>query len=682
MLPASHPIAPGDTTKDLAEYLRTTTPPWYDPSSDPRNKPRSVAHKKTTFGFLRPNASAPIKPHPNPIYLPETVVARTSTNGKRYLHISLPTETSLGHRSQSSLHALCTPEDRDRYHRNEPRDLGSRPGGADTSTTSGAPSVTSQGPGQKPTPSNSPWNTDGLEHPDIDTVDSYHSYLRAQITERSLPKGGARFAGKPRRPASADAASRGTRKNPQFRTRRNTTDNTHDQKNHAADRPFDATADSATPGYSSVFIHSHGLPPRKSSITKTRLFIPNAHITMAHERSSGPNSADRHPSPQQEPYRVKRTSTQSANTVAETIRSDASSSVTTDPESTPSTSNTQNPAFPFNTTTRAPPRPGPAPTRALPSLPEGHDASIGSKDRPANLSKQSATPDKLDVRSEATPPHQTGITGTSDHPQSISPPETLKAPRKSREERVRERKMRDLQSTRVRRELKGPSDTLRQAAHGNEDRQAETRNSQTSTTSSSSTSGSRPRTGRRPSASSSLQGFTVGLPRESDPGLNSCSPIMIVAEQEPMAQSMPPEYHPVKKSESTKRLYSTAPVSYVQSRSPSPSLPSSDDDSARMPRVKKKGSLLSSATTAAAFKAFEAGATPGKEVEIEARLIAVEKKNALLESALLAILQSTTQIPAGLPSTEETLPQGAPPLDALVQSLGVLLGQNPTPSSS
>jgi hypothetical protein len=672
MLPASHPIVPGNTTKDLAEYLRTTTPPWYDPSSDPRKKPGSVVYKRSTFGFLRPSASASIKPLPSPIFLPDTVIARTSTNGKRYLQISLPTEAALGHRSQSSLHAIRTPEDRDRYHRDEPGSSRSRPGGADTSTTTpSAPPVTSQGPG-KPMPSSSSWNTDELEHPDIDTVDSYHSYLRAQTTERSLLKGGARFAGRPRRPASADAASRGT-KNLQFRARRNTSDNPihpYDQKNRTADRPFDAGVVSATPSYKSVFIHSHGLPPRKSSITKTKLFIPNTHFAMALESSSGRNLADR---------KAKRTSAQSANTIAETIRSDASSSVTTDPESTPTASNTQNSTFPFNTTTRAPPRPGPAPTRALPSLPEGHDTSTGSKDRPATLSRQSATPDKLDVRSRATFPRQTETTGTSDHLQSVSP-ETLKVSRKSREERVRERKLRDLQSTRIRREVKGPSDSPRQTAPGNEDRQTDIRNSNTSTSGSSS-NGSRPRTGRRPSASSSLQGSAGGLPRENDPGLNCCSPIMIVAEQEPIAQSMPSEHHPVKKSESTKQLYSSTPGSYAHSRSPSPSLPSSDDDSARKPRVKKKGSLLSSATTAAAFKAFEAGASSGKEVEIEARLMAVEKKNALLESALLAILQSTGQVSAGA-SSAETVPQGAPPLDTLVQSLGVLLRQDPAPTSS
>ena len=252
--------------------------------------------------------------------------------------------------------------------------------------------------------------------------------------------------------------------------------------------------------------------------------------------------------------------------------------------------------------------------------------------------------------------------------------------------------MRDLQSTRARREIRGPDNAQRQAAHGSEDKQAEARNSHTSaTTSSSSTSGSRPRTGRRPSAASSLHGSTIGPPKESDPGLYSYSPIMVVVEQEPTTQSTPPEYHPVKKSESTKQLCGSIQGSYVHSRSPSPSLPSSDDDSARKPRVKKKGSLLSSATTAAAFRAFEAGATPGREVEIEARLVAVEKKNALLESALLAVLQSTAQISAGVwpgssqagpPSAEEENPQGPPSLDALVQSLSVPLGQDSTPTSS
>ncbi|KAI9786445.1 MAG: hypothetical protein M1839_006905 [Geoglossum umbratile] len=693
MIPvASHSIVPGNTTKDLAEYLRTTTPPWYDPSSDPRNKPGSIVHKKSAFGFLRSNTSAPTQPDPNPVFLPDSVIARTSTNGKRYLHIELPAETTMGHRSRPSLQASCTSEDGDRYHRDEPGGSPNRPGGAKTGTTPSTSPVVPQGSGEKQMPSSSPWGTGRPEHSDTDTAESYHSYLRTQTAEGSLLKGGARPPAKPRRPASADAVGRGTKRNPQFRNRSNTVDNPiypYDQKQRSADRSCNATVVTATPNYKSVFIHSHGLPPRKSSITKTRSFPPSAHISMAHESFLRRNLADRHPTPPQEHYKIKRSSTQS--TVAETIRSDGSSSVTTDAESTPSVSNAPSSPFSFNTTARAPPRPGPAPTRALPSLPEGHDTSIANKDRTANLSKHSVTPDKSDAQSVTASPRETEATGTGGHLENASP-ETLKVSRKSREERVRERKMRDLQSTRARREMRVSENTHHQAAHGNEDRQAEIRNSHTSaTTSSSSTSGSRPRTGRRPSASSSLQGSTIGLPKESDPGLNSYSPIMIVAEQEPMTQPTPLEHHPAKKSESIKQLCGSITGSHAHSRSPSPSLPSSDDDSVRKPRIKKKGSLLSSATTAAAFRAFEAGAPSGREAEIEARLVAVEKKNSLLESALLAILQSTAQIPAGvLPgspqagpsSAREANPQGPPSLDALVQSLCVSLRQDIKPTSS
>ncbi|KAI9863156.1 MAG: hypothetical protein M1813_003976 [Trichoglossum hirsutum] len=689
MLPAtSHPIVPGNTTRDLAEFLRSTAPPWYDPSLDPLSKSSPSIHKKSTFGFLRSSAASPTKTqliHPNPIFLPESVIARTSTNGKRYLHISLPTEDASGHISQSSVHDSRVSEDGDQYHTNEPGSSSSRSGRANTGITSSAPSAALQGPEEKPTLPGSPRSTSKSELSDADTADSYHAYLRNQKAEGPLVKGGARFPGKPRRPVSIDVAGRITKKDQQFRRRSNTPDNpiySHDRAHRGADRTCDATVISSATNYKSVFIHSHGLPPRRSSITKTKLFLPHAHIAMTHENSLGSGLANRSPGSPHDHYRYKRTSAQSADiAVAETIRSDASSGVTTDAESTPSLSNTPSSGYFFSTALRTPPRPGPAPTRALPSLPEGHDTSAGGKDHTASPSKQSTASERSDFKSGNPSLRQTEMSGTNDNAERISS-ETLKVSRKSREERVRERKMRDLQSTRARHETRKPDGTQHQVALDNEDKHAEARNSHTSTTtSSSSASGSRPRTGRRPSVSSSLQDSTAGLLRESKPGLVSFSPIMLVVEQPPTAEPRHPEYHPVKKAESAKLLSSSIPGSHVHSRSPSPSLPSSDDDSARKRRTTKKGSLVSSATTAAAFRAFEAGATIGKEVELEARLAAVEKKNALLESALMAVLQSTAQIPPGVTpgspqgefsSTAQRAPKNTPSLDALVQSLGAL----------
>ncbi|KAH0543185.1 hypothetical protein FGG08_002446 [Glutinoglossum americanum] len=684
MLPVtSHRTVPGNTTKELAEFLRSTSPPWYDPSLDPQSDSGPSAHKKSAFGFLRSSTPSPTKPQPispDPIFLPESVTARTSTNGKRYLHISLPTESASSQRPLPA-HAGHTSGDGDRYHVNEPRSSSNRSGRASTGITSSAPSSAPQGLRDKSVSSGSPWNAGKSELSDADTADSYHGYLRTQTAEGSLLKGGARFLGKPRRSASIDVAGRVTRKDLQFRHRSNTSDGpifSQNQTHRGSGRACDAAVISTTPSYKSVFIHSHGLPPRRSSIPQARLFLPNAHVAMAHESSLASNLANRRPNSSQEYYKDRRTSTQSVdNTIAEAIRSDTSSGITTDAESTPSLSNTPGSVFSYSATVRTPPRPGPAPTRALPSLPEGHDTSPGGEDRAASPSKQPAAPDSSDVKPGITSLRQTEISSASD----LTSSESLKVSRKSREERVRERKMRDLQSTRARRESKKRDSTQYQGALSNEDKQTEARNSHASvTTSSSSGSGSLSRTGRRPSVSSSLQGSIVGLPRENKSGLNSFSPIMLVAEQEPLSESGLLEYHPVKKSESTKFLSGSIPGSYAHSRSPSPSLPSSDDDIARKPRITKKGSLVSSATTAAAFKAFEASAAIGREAEMEARLVAVEKKNALLESAFMAILQSAAQLSTsirpgssqeGLSTTEQAERQSPPSLDALVQSLGV-----------
>ncbi|KAH0548554.1 hypothetical protein GP486_007902 [Trichoglossum hirsutum] len=700
MLPASsHPIAPRNTTRELAEFLRSTAPPWYDPSLDPQSKPSPSIHKKSTFGFLRSGAASPTKPqliHPNPIFLPETVIARTSINGKRYLHISLPTENTSGHISQSPIHASRASEDGDGYHTDEPGSSPNRSGSANAGTTSSAQSVTLQVSEEKPTLPGSRWSTGKSELSDSDTVDSYHSYLKNQKTEGPLVKGGARHLGKPRRPVSIDVAGRITKKDLQIRRRSNTPDNliySHDQAHRGTDRAYDASAISTAPNYKSVFIHSHGLPPRRSSITKTKLFLPNAHIAMAHESSFGSSLANRNSGSPYDHSRYKRTSAQSTdNTLAETIRSDTSS---TDVESTPSLSNTPNSSFLIGTALRTPPRPGPAPTRALPSLPEGHDTSAGGKDHTASSSKHYIASDRSDFKSGNSSLRQTEMSGTKDRAEGVSS-ETLKVSRKSREERVRERKMRDLQSTRARRELRKSDGTQHQVALDNEDKHAEARNSHASaTTSSSSSSGGRPRTSRRLSASSTLHGSTVFLPRESKLGMISLSPIMLVVEQEPTtAGPRHPEYRPVRKAESAKQLSGSIPGSipgsHVHSRSPSPSLPSSDDDTARKRRITKKGSLVSSATTAAAFKVLEAGATTGKEMELEARLVALEKKNALLESALMAVLQSTAQIPLsvtpGSPQGEpssiaQTALRTPPSLDALVQSLGALPRHDPKPTS-
>ncbi|KAI9809314.1 MAG: hypothetical protein M1825_002605 [Sarcosagium campestre] len=319
-----------------------------------------------------------------------------------------------------------------------------------------------------------------------------------------------------------------------------------------------------------------------------------------------------------------------------------------------------------------PPMPGPAPTKALPMLPDNvHTrtrSGSGTKTNSRPSSRRSSTRKRQSLGESRDRGLPSPAMGGSRPPQLASidasgsdlPPDVLKLTRKGREERVRARKMRDLQSLRARHENRKLDETLDGRPHdnitSNKDVSRTARHSGLSHASSSSSCSSpiSPRALQfrssmrlsRHDALSSLKGSPKRMPRYE----NTLSPIILVTEQDPRAgratnaEEIPPTPH-LQSSEQAR------PETSLEETAPAHAL--CDEN---LPH--------SAPATQSSFK----------ETDIEARIVAMERRNELLEAALIAVLRAPVAnsklASAGAAPNTASGQRDGPTLESLLPGIG------------
>lgn len=249
---------------------------------------------------------------------------------------------------------------------------------------------------------------------------------------------------------------------------------------------------------------------------------------------------------------------------------------------------------------KAPPRPGPPPNRSLPSLPEGHDDP-----RSSSPGKSRGT---LNVRhSQISFASSSGSTSSR-----LDDAQSIKSDRKSREERVKARKAKDLdRQLKLLKEKKskgGLGDDSAGMASGNPGPSTCPLSSMDSDSSGANQSDiRRSGSGRRSSSGNSRRGSSADIALSE---------------------------HPVSSINSLPKKPSTggskAPSLCIQSFPSTASL--RHDDLQQLP--------ASPASPALSTKAHCCSA---REMELEARMLAVERKNKMLEQALMAVIRSAVR---------------------------------------
>ncbi|KAI9889856.1 MAG: hypothetical protein M1814_004691 [Vezdaea aestivalis] len=788
------------STLDLAQFLKTTSPPQSrGPSPTPPSRSSSVA-KRIGRGLFRSSGSRSARSTPapeqdRPMRLPDSVVSRTATNGSKYLLISVPTsldstveEPPVPPKDAPARHEPSY-NPTDTYHHPPPVDalmpppsLGTmtRPSRSGTMETEGS-AVSAFRPyvAVKETPKDNAPPTRSIQPSpalDEEVASTYHSFLKSQTPP--APRKEEPIRETPSREGQA--------------TRPTTANSFRDDKGHKSrfsmgsddevapgkhSRQLSVISDA--PSYKSVSIHRDGVPSRTSSAKPAVPVVndgpgpilgnapPNslASTLAGHAHSGRPSSqgqiqthaqapvANRLPLPHTDFNRHSHASTTGSTADSVGASSDASSGIVMDAQVVRSAGN----AGYYNSNARKPPRPGPAPTRALPSLPETRDDSGILKHRrsqgamkPEIVHPTLTIPERQTIIEspvvssfvEATskpmfdPPSRTNTMdstiskATADPRQrasdrrALTPSpgpanDALRVARKSREERVRARKMRDLQSIRARHEnAKLDGDSLSPKPKPEREASLRTRSpqpmsdregslrarnslvSQASTFTDSSSGGSTTTrssfrlsgTGsatspnHRLSATGSIPAPLRRLSRSRRQQKNNVSPIMLVMEQEPASGLFHASSSGMSPLVRRKRSTVSANSAPTPPRSPSPSLPSSDEDTLKRNASKKSNAThtpTTSISASAGGRNSMQSINKGKEAEIDARFLAMERKNAVLEAALLAVLQTTAGFGQGNSSQQRSstvssqarwsgassVQQGPSPLESLIQTM-------------
>jgi hypothetical protein len=158
---------------------------------------------------------------------------------------------------------------------------------------------------------------------------------------------------------------------------------------------------------------------------------------------------------------------------------------------------------------------------------------------------------------------------------------------------------------------------------------------------------------------------------------------MLVMEQEPATGLYSTREHEIGPSIRKKVSNSTtakANGSPTPPRSPTPSLPSSVDDALSRSDSKTTARTETPMTSTGPRDSMHS-LDKGKEAEIDARFMVMERKNAVLEAALLAVLQTSAGFGMGRQSgsssqgrwsgqTASSVP-GPSPLEVLMQSMDI-----------
>ena len=792
------------STLDLAQFLKSTSPP---PSRGPSPIPHSRSNsttKKFGLGFLKHHSSASksLRPTPEsqagPMRLPDSVVAKTAANGKKYLLISVPTSISPGISPRPSRsddipqqESLTSPPSShppppqvrlqepapesfyrrgtistddstgtplrplsaDRDHLAPPvlqasRSIQQSPALDEDLATTYTSYLTSQPESQSPQ-QHTPPNPSRLEehfvitHPAINPPKKEEHAREILVDDSSMAFSSQSSREAYGRPTTAETVATQTSLPPGPKKHRFSVSSLYSESDHQKKHSRGLSIGSDTPSYKSVSIHPHGVPSRSSSNNPTvaNPTDPPAHPAHTSRPHSG-QAANRLPVPHSDSQRLS-----STGSVAESIGniSDASSGVVMDAQVVQPVRSNSHAGY-YAGSIRKPPRPGPAPTRALPSLPETLDDSksvrsrrshgaIKPEMRPpvavaceslaivespivANFFQPTSRPlhDPL-VQSKlakaaianASASKEAGadLTETILRPglkdKSITSPlltaDALRVSRKSREERVRARKMRDLQSIRARHENKKLDETLgpREAAPEKENTMTmrSSQGSQMSNATDSSIGSGISRasptlsgTGRaaspspRLSATGSLAAPLRRMSRDFRRRQNGMSPLMLVMEQEPatgLYNTREHEMEPSLRKRSSNATTVKANTSPTPPGSPAPSLPSSVDDALSRTDSKTTARTETPLTSAGPRDSMHS-LEKAKEAEIDARLMMMERKNAVLEAALLAVLQTSAGFGASRHSgssqgrwsgqTAASSMAGPSPLEVLMDSMG------------
>ncbi|KAI9804989.1 MAG: hypothetical protein M1833_006292 [Piccolia ochrophora] len=297
------------------------------------------------------------------------------------------------------------------------------------------------------------------------------------------------------------------------------------------------------------------------------------------------------------------------------------------------------------------PSPGPAPTKALPSIPSVSNVDDGSslrtrkgvhqtqscdsnkENRPqSRATDASSITVSESISSSAT--KESSIDDTrSQSTHDAKPADTIKVTRKSREERVKARKMRDLQSIRARHENKKLDEALDQRlveAAINKEIQQSARISGLSHASGSTSSSGTDNAAKRVSPRMNRPG-SLTLPKRVSARFqaNSMSPIMLVLEQRPVSDTNEPHRHTLVVGKQHSSLSLSTPNTPI---TPTLWIPSSAEGTPqRSPSHNGPNCDLAQNMTRPESCA--------KEGEIEARISAMEKRNELLEATLMAMLR-------------------------------------------
>jgi hypothetical protein len=673
-----------NSTSDLAYFLKTTQPPTYARPAPERANSLNVP-KKNAFAKFRPGTSARAGTRINqnsPIILPQHVASKTSASGKKYYHIQVPDsptyrtldpgsqfspsssnsngQTAYKDYAQSSI--STNPQVANSFRSSGQRASDST---ALSSTYGGRTSSLGADTNLKPSPHQlSERRSEGTL--DVDTAANYQRYLKSgsQLGAYSNPP--SRGSDAPHRqlvkPASTEVFG-GQAEKSQMRQGPETTgilveapattpeqvatvDSGHQRLESQSSQYSDST--SYKP---SIAIHANGLPPRTSSVPGTGLVPPGVRdpsvkrvedVTppLAVPLSPPMKSASPGPSESGSEAEIMQA------TSGQVLRGSAPGAVQ---------------GF-YGPNIRKPPRPGPPPMRSLPSLPEGSQDDLRNSSRPISPSSQLSSTSQI-FRAES--PIKDGASVRSLAASDVtslagSTSESLRLSRRSREERVKARKMRDLQTIRARHENK-KLDKQFEEENVKKLKADEARYSQTPTMTSDSSSGD----GRYSRISiNSLSSRRLSRQRDSliynqRPSYsptNAFSPIMLVVEHEPgtgvfrtgeptgpLSPLQAARFPKPRKSHSSNTITRNT-------RSGSPSFPSSDDeavDSSRRHTAKPSMDGIA--------RAYGQSHTPGgkyashvskhhrqdSQSQLEQRVEAMERKNLLLESALLAVIQAS-----------------------------------------
>ncbi|KAI9817491.1 MAG: hypothetical protein M1827_001101 [Pycnora praestabilis] len=696
------PQVPGSGTFDLAFFLKNTGPPPRRARSAkvPTRVDSTKSNKKSAFSFLKPsNLSNNLMPTklrktsaPNLLRLPETVVARTSTNGKRYFQIALSGVEGYNHAS----------EEHNRYRAAEFARAMKRTGNTMSSLASSGKGTKAIGSARGTTVIPASWGSPPESLGD-DALSIYDAYTKGgKLGMKALPESKTVGPNYPdlRAPNTdrKDVASQPLRGNP-------TTDVAH----HVAEihKTDGLSKDVDAAGSISSTTSNHGLvPPRTSSIRR-----PNPATMGLQKQTIQPEVSSQFQDAVESecPIRTLQADNQgpqpSASSTHEPaagiIRADNTSGIVINTQKghahRPSSSIES-----LSAVLRNQPRPGPAPTRALPSLPEVRNESGERSD-----ALEMATKDPLPVksmlkdkfshsRSQSEPsPKPSGSTRTVENPlitQEVrirtndypitqpttseckvdpltkrivsntptvtdcafpidSASDTLRSTRKSREERVHARKMRDLQALRDQQEEKKATEVAEKPALDTDTADDQPLARQLSNFMAYSPATTFPQPPQRSQSKLSPTKTKTKLrpSMASRKRSNGISPIMLVVDNEPVASasSLANQMAHTPNLSSQDYITSKAPITWR----PTTPIHSSEDESLnrRLSNLSKRTSASTSEKPASASSVCSSTGQAELEAKIEARMNVMERKNALLEAALLAVIHTSANM-AALPA--------------------------------